>query len=114
MFILPPNCIVPSATSLTISPVLPNFLYFISNTPSAANEKRLAKHPLQGRIDQSERPSAIKIVAGVHFRSITAACASITGEIIADAQSPGIADRVEYLHLSASPADSDPFYYTYL
>src|SRR5271156_2969100 len=38
MFILPPNCIVPSATSLTISPVFPNFLYFISHTPSAANE----------------------------------------------------------------------------
>src|ERR1022692_4750914 len=38
MFILPPNCIVPSATSLTISPVFPNFLYFISHTPSAAEE----------------------------------------------------------------------------
>src|ERR1700733_2512107 len=38
MFILPPNCIVPSATSLTISPVFPNFRYFISHTPSAANE----------------------------------------------------------------------------
>src|SRR5580700_11010748 len=30
MFILPPNCIVPSATLLTISPVFPSFLYFIS------------------------------------------------------------------------------------
>src|ERR1700730_2033043 len=30
MFILPPNCIVPSATSLTMSPVFPSFLYFIS------------------------------------------------------------------------------------
>src|SRR5271167_2749022 len=39
MFILPPNCIVPSATSLTISPVFHSFLYFISHTPSAANEK---------------------------------------------------------------------------
>src|SRR5471030_751630 len=33
MFILPPNCIVPSATSLTMSPVLPSFLYFICHTP---------------------------------------------------------------------------------
>src|SRR5271156_2094385 len=33
MFILPPNCIVPSATSLTMRPVLPSFLYFISHTP---------------------------------------------------------------------------------
>jgi hypothetical protein len=38
MFILPPNCIVPSATLLTISPVFPNFLYLIFHTPSAANE----------------------------------------------------------------------------
>src|SRR6202140_3133756 len=38
MFILPPNCIVPSANSLTMSPVFPSFLYFISHTPSAANE----------------------------------------------------------------------------
>src|SRR5271167_4837248 len=38
MFILPPNCMVPSASSLTMSPVLPNFLYFIFCTPSAANE----------------------------------------------------------------------------
>src|SRR5262249_29587273 len=29
MFILPPNCMVPSATSLTIRPVFPSFLYFI-------------------------------------------------------------------------------------
>src|SRR5208283_5092319 len=34
MFILPPNCIVPSATLLTISPVFPSFLYLISPTPS--------------------------------------------------------------------------------
>src|SRR5271165_5203225 len=33
MFILPPNCIVPSATSLTMRPVFPSFLYFISHTP---------------------------------------------------------------------------------
>src|SRR5271170_2325012 len=33
MFTLPPNCIVPSATSLTIRPVFPSFLYFISHTP---------------------------------------------------------------------------------
>src|SRR5271166_5448621 len=38
MFILPPNCIVPSATSLTMSPVFPNFRYFIGHTPSAANK----------------------------------------------------------------------------
>jgi hypothetical protein len=38
MFILPPNCIVPSATPLTMSPVFPSFLYLISHTPSAANE----------------------------------------------------------------------------
>src|ERR1700676_5357092 len=30
MFILPPNCIVPSATLLTMSPVFPSFLYLIS------------------------------------------------------------------------------------
>src|SRR3984893_16394556 len=70
MFILPPNCIVPSATSLTISPVFPNFLYFISHTPSAAKESI------------SLRLSAVKIVARVHFRGITAAGVSITGEII--------------------------------
>src|ERR1700722_20835035 len=46
MSILPPNCIVPSATSLTISPVFPNFLYFISYS-----------FPL-GWIDQSEKRSA--------------------------------------------------------
>src|SRR5271169_5862555 len=33
MFILPPNCIVPSANSLTMSPVFPSFLYLISHTP---------------------------------------------------------------------------------
>src|SRR5208337_5221500 len=33
MFILPPNCIVPSATSLTMRPEFPSFLYFISHTP---------------------------------------------------------------------------------
>jgi hypothetical protein len=38
MFILPPNCIVPSATLLTMSPVFPSFLYFISRAPSATNE----------------------------------------------------------------------------
>ena len=37
MFILPPNCIVPSATPLTMSPVFPSFLYFISHTPPAAD-----------------------------------------------------------------------------
>src|SRR5271165_1207517 len=33
MFILPPNCIVPRATSLTMSPVFPSFLYLIPHTP---------------------------------------------------------------------------------
>src|ERR1700733_4791846 len=33
IFILPPNCIVPSATSLTMRPVFPSFLCFISHTP---------------------------------------------------------------------------------
>src|ERR1700730_2472666 len=32
---LPLNCILPSATSLTISPVFPSFLYLISDSPSA-------------------------------------------------------------------------------
>src|SRR6267143_3771992 len=32
MFILPPNCIVPSATLLTMSPVFPSLLYFISHS----------------------------------------------------------------------------------
>src|ERR1700730_326171 len=40
MFILPPNCIVPSATSLTISPVFPSFLYLISDSPSAPHGNR--------------------------------------------------------------------------
>ena len=33
MFIFPPNCIVPRATSLTITPVLPSLRYFISLSP---------------------------------------------------------------------------------
>ena len=37
MFIFPPNCIVPSATLLTMSPVFPSFLYLISLTPSPEN-----------------------------------------------------------------------------
>src|SRR5258708_7045403 len=44
MFILPPNCIVPSATLLTMSPVFPSFLYFISHTPSAENEDSDIRH----------------------------------------------------------------------
>jgi uncharacterized protein len=79
MFILPPNCIVPSATSLTISPVFPSFLYFTSHTPSAANENRDGK---SCRIDQSERLSAFAIFARAHFRGITVPRVSITGEII--------------------------------
>jgi hypothetical protein len=46
------------------------------------NNKRLAKLLLQSWIDQSERLSAVKILARLHFRGITAACVSITGEII--------------------------------
>ena len=38
MFILLPNCIVPSATLLTMSPVLPSLLYLIPHTPFAAND----------------------------------------------------------------------------
>jgi hypothetical protein len=38
IFILPPNFFVQSATLLTMSPVFPNFLYFISRAPSATNE----------------------------------------------------------------------------
>ena len=33
MFIFPPNCMDPSATSLTMSPVLPNLRYFICTLP---------------------------------------------------------------------------------
>src|SRR5271163_554942 len=49
MFILPPNCIVPSATSLTMSPVFPNLRYFIVHSPSAANKNCDTKariHPI--------------------------------------------------------------------
>src|ERR1700752_4548927 len=35
MFILPPNCMLPSATSLTMSPVCPRVLCFISCAPCA-------------------------------------------------------------------------------
>ena len=38
MFILLPNCIVPSATLLTMSPVLPSLLYLIPHNPFAAND----------------------------------------------------------------------------
>ncbi len=44
MFILPPNCMVPRATLLTMSPVFPNFLYLIFLTPSAANENCNSNH----------------------------------------------------------------------
>src|SRR5271168_3347738 len=40
MFILPPNCIVPSATSLTMRPVFPSFLYFISHTPCGRSRRQ--------------------------------------------------------------------------
>src|SRR2546426_6813209 len=39
MFILPPNCMLPSAPSLTMSPVDPSFLCFISCAPCAASER---------------------------------------------------------------------------
>src|SRR5882757_4554691 len=113
MFLLPPNCIVPSATSLTMSPVFPNFLYFISHTPSAANEncdsksrigpnstrvsKRFRAHKQQKTCESylkarsiSSRLSTVKIVALAHFRGITAACDSITDEIsVAPPSYPG-------------------------
>jgi hypothetical protein len=36
MFILPPNCILPSATLLTIRPVFPSLLYLITQAPLTA------------------------------------------------------------------------------
>src|SRR5437868_5655558 len=39
MFILPPNCMLPSATSLTMSPVCPSFRCFIFYAPCAASER---------------------------------------------------------------------------
>src|SRR5271156_6374280 len=42
MFILPPNCIVPRATSLTMSPVFPSFRYFILHPPCLAWRDRPA------------------------------------------------------------------------
>src|ERR1700686_1405637 len=39
MFILPPNCMLPRATSLTMSPVCPSFLCFISCAPCVASER---------------------------------------------------------------------------
>src|SRR5712692_7135323 len=39
MFILPPNCMLPRATSLTMSPVCPSFRCLISCAPCAANER---------------------------------------------------------------------------
>src|ERR1700722_4613386 len=41
MFILPPNCIVPSATSLTMRPVFPSFLCFMSHTPRGRSGRRV-------------------------------------------------------------------------
>jgi hypothetical protein len=65
-----------------MSPVFPSFRYFISHTPSAAKENCDDKSRIQSWIDQSERLPTVKILARVHFRGITAACVSITGEII--------------------------------
>src|SRR5258705_4414556 len=72
MFILPPNCIVPSATSLTMRPVFPSFLNFISHTPCgrsgrhqvdivrvSPSEMRLARDVVSDpRLTQSERPKS--------------------------------------------------------
>jgi hypothetical protein len=65
MFILPPNCIVPSATSLTMSPVFPNFRYFIGHTPSAANKESR----FQTRIGSIhlEEPAATWICSAMQF-----------------------------------------------
>jgi hypothetical protein len=46
------------------------------------NNQRPTKLLLHIWIDQSEGLSAVKTIARVHFRSIAAACAPITGEII--------------------------------
>src|SRR5262245_62030060 len=47
MFILRPNCMLPSATSLTMSPVCPSVRYFISCTPLLASlEENLRHHAL--------------------------------------------------------------------
>src|SRR6266496_6682934 len=40
MFILPPNCMLPSASSLTMSPVCPSFRCFIFGAPCAASDRR--------------------------------------------------------------------------
>jgi hypothetical protein len=82
MFILPPNCNVPSATSLTMSPVFPNLLYFISHTPSAAIENSDSTSRIFADSIETERLSGSEIVAQPHFRGITAARVSITREII--------------------------------
>src|SRR5450755_954640 len=44
IFILPPNCIVPKATSLTMSPVFPSFRYFILQSPCFACSERRQIH----------------------------------------------------------------------
>lgn len=57
---------------------------------SRASDERLRTetHEISGRVHYlkagsiSVRLSAVKIVARMHFRGITAACVSITGEII--------------------------------
>src|SRR5271167_3914573 len=58
MSILPPNCIVPSATSLTMSPVFPIFLYFIFPPFFAAGRSRqVAAEGLQ-KGGRQEQPAA--------------------------------------------------------
>jgi hypothetical protein len=44
--------------------------------------RQIAILPRFALFDQSDRVSAVTIIPRVHFRGITAACASITGEII--------------------------------
>src|SRR5271166_4554151 len=49
MFILPPNCMVPSANSLTIRPVFPSFLYFIRFAPP---DTEVQTNPLHGHLPE--------------------------------------------------------------
>src|ERR1700758_1140522 len=78
MFIFPPNCIVPSATLLTISPVFPSFLYFISRTPFPENQnyesgvRALHKWQLSPRLGirvgaTSDQPLKSIASSGEHF-----------------------------------------------
>jgi hypothetical protein len=55
----------------------------------------------------SLRLSAVKIVARVHFRGITAACVSITGEIIV--AHPGMPTHLGYERRRHADPLRDPF-----